>query len=253
MRCTTAGWPLVGLVSGLVALSGCTSGEPGRPPPPLPGLGVASNGEDRKPPREVLDNARGALLDGDGVHAVGALLLAGRAVQVDLLITADGGVNGTVRDGAARVQVVRSGSEVLVRGDPALATFLGVAPAAAQAGAADDLYRRAVASPVDSLALPALADRLLRPGGEPEPLRTGDVDGSPAVVVSVGASRIWVAATGPPLPLRVAGGPDVPGVLALADQLALPSPATLPSGSIATATDPTATAPPPTPTTRETP
>jgi len=242
-----------------VALAGC-SGSGRRQPLPLPGLGVSSNGEQDKTGAEVLTDARRALLAAPGVHAVGALAVGGQALQVDLVLTREGVVSGSVTSAGLRAQVVRSAAgRVLVRGAPELAILLGVPAGPAAAG--DDRYHLAsgpagggasgdpggAVGPVEALALPALADRLLGPGapeqpttagqgGVPDPaVSPGDADGARSVVVTVAGARVWVAATGTPWPQRVAGGATVPGVLELGDYEALPSPAAVPSGSAATA------------------
>lgn len=233
-------------VAALIAAGGCTGGGGGQPPP-LPGLGVARNGEEQRSPREVLDDARAALLDVPSVQVVGDLTLAGRALRVDLVLTRAGALSGLLEGGGERVQVVRVPADatgrVLVRGSAGLAVTLGLPAADAAATSTDDRYRAAtVGSPLDRLAVPTLADRLLRPAAEPAPgLGRGDVDGARAVTATAAGMRVWVAGTGRPLPLRVAGGPDVPGLLSLAVTTPPASPASVAGDSLVLPT-PTATA-----------
>jgi len=232
--------PVAVATAAAVVLAACTAGgagEGGGRPAPVAGLGVTSNGEDGHSPRRVLDDARGALLATPGVHAVGSLDVAGRSLTVDLVLASDGSLSGLLSAGSARVQVVRDGGRVQVRGARELAVAMGV-PAGAAAAAGDRYVAAAPGGPVDGLALPALADQLLRTEVDPVPgLGSGDVDGASAVIVRVGAGRVWVAATGRPWPLRLAGVPGVPGVLELSEHETPPSPATLPS------TTPTSTTP----------
>lgn len=231
-----------------VVLAACTAGGRGGAggaggrPAPVAGLGVTSNGEDGHSPRRVLEDARGALLATPGVHAVGSLEVAGRSLTVDLVLASDGRLSGLLSAGSARVQVVRDGGRVQVRGARELAVAMGV-PAGAAATAGDRYVAAAPGGPVDGLALPALADQLLRTEVDPVPgLGSGDVDGASAVIVRVGAGRVWVAATGRPWPLRLAGVPGVPGVLELSEHETPPSPATLPS-TTPTELTPTSTTP----------
>ena len=242
--------PVVAATAAAVVLAACTAGGAGGPGGrPVAGLGVTSNGEDGHSPRRVLDDARGALLATPGVHAVGSLEVAGQSLTVDLVLASDGRLSGLLSAGSARVQVVRDGGRVQVRGARELAVAMGV-PAGAAAAAGDHYVTAAPGGPVDGLALPALADQLLRTEVDPVPgLSSGDVDGASAVIVRVGAGRVWVAATGRPWPLRLAGVPGVPGVLELSEHETPPSPATLPSttppSTTPTSTTPTSTTQPP--------
>ena len=224
---------LLGTLLAVSSLAGCRgTGDGG--PPTLPAVGGPDNGERDRLPAQVLLDARAALLASPAVAAVGDLALPGGHAVVDLLLTREGGVSGSLAVGTRRLQVLRRVTggvpTAVVRGDAALAASMG---AAAPSEAAADF----VAVPagddaaLSALALPRLAERLVPtvPQAVPEAGATvGDVDGTRAVVVVVAGARISVSDSGTPEPLRVAGGPAVPGVLDL-DTTADPALPSLPS------------------------
>lgn len=222
----------------------CTSRAPDRPPPPLPGVGVAANGELVRSSQDVLRDAAEALRAAASVHVTGDLVLAGRPLDVDLIVTRAGGLSGLLRDPPdrfprARVQVVRAPGDdapTLVHGDAGLAEALGLDTEAAVAGVADDRYRAARSgSPVAALTLTGLAALLVpAPGAAATAPQGSDVNGTPAVLIASAGARVWVAGTGTPLPLRVAGGPTVPGLVDLDVPSPAPSPALVPTVSVVT-------------------
>jgi len=244
-----AGWGAVAVVASVPLLAACR-GTGGGQPPVLPEVGAANNGERAHRATQVLLDARSAFLAQPAVHAVGDLALPMGPLTVDLVLTRDGGVVGSLARGTRRLQVLRTvggpDPAASVRGDAGLAAGLG-ATAAAQADFV--AVPAGATAPIAALALPALADRLLPspPAATPSPgLVLGDVDGARAVMVTVGGARVSVSDSGAPRLLRVAGGAAVPGVLELGTDVptALPTLPAIPSPTPSAIPSPT---PSPTP------
>jgi hypothetical protein len=185
---------LLGLA--LFALAGCGGGS--------------SNGEEKKTAAQIVADARQAALAASSVHVTGAGTDSGRPLKLDLTIGHDS-AKGHLEESGASFDVIRVGNTVYVRGDEAfLKKFGGTA-------AATLFHNRWLKGSISDPQLGALApltdlkqffEGVLGQHGVIK--KTGATTRNGAKVVEIRdttqGGSLFVAATGEPFPLALAGG-----------------------------------------------
>jgi hypothetical protein len=172
--------------------------------------GSSSNGEGKKSAAQVVADAKQAALAATSVHVTGAGTDNGRPLKLDLTIGRNGAKGHLVESGAS-FDVIRVGDTVYVRGDDAfLKKFGGTA-------AATLFHGRWLKGPISDAQLGALA-----PLTDLERFFAGVLDqhgvlqnkgettrnGTKAVEIrdTTQGGSLFVAATGDPYPIALAGG-----------------------------------------------
>lgn len=170
----------------------------------------SSAGEASKSPATIATDARAAADAASSVHVKGSISAQGQAVPVDLRITATGAV-GTGSFGGATVQLIRSGSNIYVRGaQQVFGSFLGARAAAK----ADDHWIEIPASLpqlaqlADLTGKSSLLQTLLTSTKPAAKHGTRVINGVTAVAISGfgsdGSGQLLVATSGKPYPVQLA-------------------------------------------------
>lgn len=174
------------------------------------GCGGGSSGEASKSAQQVVSDASHAAAAASTVHVVGTATVQGQQVPVDLRLTADGSGVGTSQFAGTRVDLVRKGDSVYVRGaQKVFAAFLG-----AKAAAVIDGHWVQISTSLPQLQqfasttdMKALVRQALTPSKTPGKTGTQTVDGRKVVAVSGfgtdGSGTLLVAASGTPYPVRM--------------------------------------------------
>ncbi|WP_152644871.1 hypothetical protein [Kitasatospora griseola] len=175
---------------------------------PAPG---ADNGVAGLPAAEILQRSARALRDARSVRAVGTIAGGGQPITMDLRLDTDGNCTGTLsQTDVGGFQVVKAGQQLWVKPDQAFWQSHGGSALADQVG---DRYLKTTSDDPDFgeigtlCDLGGLADQL---GAATSDLTKGaatTVQGRPAVPLArstdTGTATLYVAAQGPPVPLRL--------------------------------------------------
>ena len=180
-----AAW-VVGLT---LLIAGCGSGDS-----QVGGGGAGDNGVAAKSAEEILAEASTALKAAQSVHLKGTLKEDDRAVSVDLRLGRDAAQGSIVYGPDASVELIKTGGKLY----QSASTIAGPQP-----------WEIVPASEQDStgalLDLGRIADDMLEADGTLNKGATTTVAGQPAIAVQDTDSVLYVATTGTPYPLRVAG------------------------------------------------
>ncbi len=194
------------VAAGLTACGAGTTAGPAASSAQAPAATAGNNGIAGNKPEEVLARTRAALAAASAVRVKGNLPTEGQVTAIDLRIGKGLIGRGTITRGKVRVELLRRGSVVFVRGNAAFH------PAGTPAGA-ERLYLRMttkdakVADFAQLLDLRAMADELVPKSTTGLTLgKEVIVRGQPAVPLVSKDATILVAATGQPRPLQIAGG-----------------------------------------------
>lgn len=185
-----AGWllALAGVGAGLAA---CGSGGT-----------AALNGEQNKSAAEVVADAEQALAYARSVHVIGDSTTNGQKAHVDLRLTGANSV-GTITTGTANVSLITLGKTAYVKGygsqlSPAVAAKLR-----------NRWIKQSTTSGQGAFTIEAISTSLTRSFTPTGAVTRGKLHGHPVVIVhgtdAGQPAAIWVAATGPAYPLRLAG------------------------------------------------
>lgn len=204
--------PLLALVLSGVLLTACggddSDSAPSSAASSSPTGGSASGELAELSADEVLERAKRAFLASESVRIVGDITEGTESFSLDLRVSGSEGGRGSVSTSGVTFQIVRVGTDVYFQ---APASFYEQ-----QAGpeAAAELEGKFVKSTTDNpdfadLAsftdLQALADELFSPDGELEKTDVVEVDGQQVLGLrDSDGSVLYVAATGEPLPVRIA-------------------------------------------------
>jgi hypothetical protein len=193
------------LLVAVVFVAGCGGGGGGRT-----GAGHAS-GEAAKPPAEVVRDAVKALEGATAVHLSGHVVSGEQEIGIDISIVRGKGAAGTLTVGGAKVDLVLIGETTYIRGSPALWEQYTHSRTAAQLFAGQWLKVPSHNNPLEKLTN-LTSDRGLwneltsgRKGWHNQGATT--YRGHSVVAVSDAADgTLYVAASGTPYPVAIAGG-----------------------------------------------
>jgi len=177
------------------------------------GGGSKSNGEAGKSADQVVTDAQAAAVAARGVHVSGAITTSGVPLTLDLTLVKDTGARGSMSQANLKFEIVRVGDTVYVKGSDAfLRKFAG-------ATGAQLLHGKWLKGSTATGALAALAPltdiaKLFNGAlGSHGKLRNeGEQDYKGQKVVAIkdtsNGGTLYVAATGTPYPVGLAGGKD---------------------------------------------
>lgn len=202
--------PLVATLSA-VALVGCgsSSSSPGGTAPAKGGSPSASqqalNGEQTKPPQQVVADAKSALFNAPAVHVAGSVTKQGKTEKLDLQFQGEDSA-GTVSVLGTPLQIVKTTGQVYINAPEQfwskVAGSTSLAPKLANKWLKVDAGKVSGVSQFTLQGLAASLDASSKPL-KPQ-LGSDQVGGQKAVVVSEqDGSQLFVANTGAPLPLKI--------------------------------------------------
>ncbi len=187
-------------LAGATALAGCGSSSSG------------GNGEANKSGPEVVKDAAAALAKTDAVHFTGDQKTSDGAVKIDMQFQSDSSAGTVEKDGDA-IGLVVVGDTVYVKASAKFYESQGAA--AAQAEQYGDRYVKASstqAKSFDNFNLKGFSASLGETSTDSkveDKVVTDELDGKDVVVVSQSdGSKMYVAASGEPLPLKLTGSTD---------------------------------------------
>ena len=174
------------------------------------GGGSSSNGEAKKPAGQVIADAKSAALDAELVHVTGRGTDNGAPLKIDLWI-GNGKGKGHLEEDGLDFDVVRIGDTAYIKGGSAFLTKFAGAGAAALL---HDTWLKAPATTGRLAALASLTDKqqffkgVLGQHGKVENKGETDYKGQKAVEIrdATQGGSLFVAATGTPYPVALAGG-----------------------------------------------
>jgi hypothetical protein len=168
-----------------------------------------------KPARDILADAQAAFRSARSVRVTGRIArgTATDPIELDMRIARGVGARGQIVSDGVRVNLIRSGGRLWLRGRRFWQQAIGeevardigdrwvLVPPSAAAGAGPG---------IDAFSdLDGILEQLLTPEGDVAKGATQPIRGVPAIGLTGGSGTLWVAAEGRPYPLRVAGrGPD---------------------------------------------
>jgi len=186
------------------------------------GCGGSSSGEAQKSASQILADTKAAAQSAKSVHYVGTINQNGSRLHLDLQLVAGKGGKGTLTIGGHRIDIVRIGQKVYFKGDEAFyRQFAGAAAAQLLAG-------KWIASPSTSgnfSSFTPLTDigklfGLIKTKGTISKGAQSTVDGQKVIAITSsvpGSGTIYVATTGTPYPVELAGPSKSSGSLHFSD------------------------------------
>jgi hypothetical protein len=163
-----------------------------------------TNGLETQSPAQVRQAAAAALKAAKSVHVAGAAINNGKPVRADLRIQGNAS-SGTMELEGVKLEIITVGGTTYLKADQQTWATLGV-PAAAGQRLADRWVktRPQQVTGVTGFSLDNLAAQLMKGDSPWEPtVEQTTLDGNKVVVISQqDGSKLYVANTGPPYPLR---------------------------------------------------
>lgn len=189
------------------------------------GSSARSNGEASKPPQQILSDAATALRQVHSLRVYGTVTVDKRPTAVTLAVKPPSDLSIAMTQGASTAQMIVLGSSVYIKMSPAFARRQGNVPAPAAALISNRWLKvppgavGSAASLTKQFNLDTLSRCVVENHGTLTRAGTANVNGQPAVVIvdkgdkpGSTPSKLYVATTGPPLPLRaLATGAQRPG------------------------------------------
>jgi hypothetical protein len=169
----------------------------------------ASNGVENKPVNEILSSAKAALSKASSVHIKGSAKEDGDTFEIDMSVRGTDGGTGSITVEGKKVELIRSGKAVYMKGDDDFWTTFANAEAAKLLsgkwlkGTTEDPKLKDLASFTD---LSTLAAQFLKPGGTLTKDQKKTVNGTAAIGLkdaSKDGGILYVATTGEPYPLQL--------------------------------------------------
>jgi len=202
-----------GLTAGLAALllAGCGGDDdaPAASGSAASSSSDAGNGESEKTGPEVSEDAIDALEAAGSVHVEGDVTTEGEQTTFDIQLQGDDAA-GTLTLGDQSVELLRVDGTAYMKGDAALWTSFGVpAEAVGQLDGVWVLMPADAASGLETFTFDGFVDEIRggsggTGGNAEEEVATDELDGQDVVVVTDDdGSKLYVAATGEPYPLKV--------------------------------------------------
>jgi hypothetical protein len=189
------------LVAAAVLLAGCGGSTKAAPP----------NGEASKPAQQVLADAKAAATSASSAHVAGKLVSDGTRITLDLSMARDEGAKGSVSVNDLGFDLVKIGDTAYIKGSDAFYRHF------AGATVAQLIHGKWVKAPTTSKQFRSFADLASVSGlfarisaNHGKLVNDGKVtyQGEPVVVIRDASddSKLYVAATGKPYPVALAGG-----------------------------------------------
>jgi len=200
-----------GLTAGLAALllAGCGGGDDDSSSAGASASSDAGNGASEKTGPEVTEDAIDALEAAGSVHVEGDVTTDGETTSMDIQLQGDDAA-GTIGLGGQTVELIRVGGTAYMKGDAALWTSFGVpAEAVGQLAGTWVLMPPGADSGLDTFTFDGFVEEIRggaggTGGNAEEEVATDELDGQDVVVVTDDdGSKLYVAATGEPYPLKV--------------------------------------------------
>jgi len=194
---------LAGLASAIVLLAGC---------------GGSSGGEAQKSGSQILTDARTAAQSATAVHYSGSIDQNGTKLHLDLTLVAGKGGKGTITIGGHKIDLVRIGQKVYFKGDEAFySQFAGATAAELLAGK----WIEAPSTTANFASFTPLTDigklfGLIKAQGTITKGTQSTVDGQKVIAITSskpGTGTIYVATSGKPYPVELAGPSSSSGSL----------------------------------------
>ena len=182
------------------------------------GCGGSSGGEAQKSPTQILTDTRTAAQSATSVHYAGSIDENGTKLQLDLTLVAGKGGKGTITIGGHRIDIVRVGQKVYFKGDEAFwRQYAGAAAAKLVAGK----WISAPSASGSFASFTPLTDigklfGLLKTKGTIKKGAQSTVDGQKVIAITSsepGTGTIYVATSGKPYPVELAGPSSSSGSL----------------------------------------
>ena len=199
-----------GLTAGLAALllAGCGGGDDASPAAGS-SAGDSGNGASEKTGPEVSEDAIDALEAAGSVHVEGDVTTDGEQTAFDIQLQDDDAA-GTITLGGQTVELIRVDGTAYMKGDAALWSSFGVpAEAVGQLAGTWVLMPPGADSGLETFTFDGFVDEIRggsggTGGNAQEEVETDELDGQDVVVVTDdNGSKLYVAATGEPYPLKV--------------------------------------------------
>ncbi|HVM57415.1 MAG TPA: hypothetical protein VMT74_08130 [Gaiellaceae bacterium] len=198
----TAG--VTALVTAVVLLAGCG--------------GSSSNGEAGKSAAQILTDTKAAALAASSVHYAGTINENGSKLDLDMQLASGKGGKGTITIGGHRIDIVRIGPKVYFKGDEAFyRQFAGATAAKLFAGK----WIMAPSTNGNFASFTPLTDMaklfgLIKNEGKLAKGAESTVDGQKVIAITsskAGTGTLYVATTGKPYPVELAGPSSSSGAL----------------------------------------
>jgi hypothetical protein len=170
------------------------------------GGGKSSNGEEKKTPTQIFDDAKAAVRQASSFHVVGDTGQGSDKISLDVSLSPSRG-GGRITVKGATLQLVVSGGELYLKADEASWSKLS-----GEAGAAQLLANRWVKAPTTNANFRDLAGIVdsskfldgLKPEGRVTKQAVTKLDGNSAIPLADSrGGTLYVAATGPPYILKI--------------------------------------------------
>jgi hypothetical protein len=186
------------------------------------GCGGSSSGEAQKSAAQILTDTKAAAQSATSVHYVGTINQNGSSLHLDMQLVAGKGGKGTITIGGHKIDIVRIGQKVYFKGDEAFyRQYAGKAAAQLLAG-------KWIAAPSTSgnfASFTPLTDigklfGLIKTKGTTSKGAQSTVDGQKVIAITSsvpGTGTIYVATTGKPYPVELAGPSGKAGSLHFSD------------------------------------
>jgi len=199
---------LAGLAAAILLLAGCG--------------GSSSSGEAQKSAAQILADTKATAQSATSVHYVGTINQNGSSLHLDMQLVAGKGGKGTITIGGHKIDVVRIGGKVYFKGDEAFyRQYAGAATAQLLAG-------KWIAAPSASgnfSSFTPLTDigklfGLIKTKGKISKGAASTVDGQKVIALTSsgpGTGTIYVATSGEPYPVELAGPSSKAGSLHFSD------------------------------------
>ena len=200
-----------GLTAGLAALllAGCGGGDDDASPAAESAAGESGNGLSEKTGPEVSEDAIDALEAAGSVHVEGDVTADGEQTAFDIQLQGDDAAGTITLDGQT-VELLRVDGTAYMKGDAALWSSFGVPDVAVgQLAGTWVQMPQGADSGLETFTFDGFVDEIRggsdgAGGDAQEEVETGELDGQDVVVVTEdGGSKLYVAATGEPYPLKV--------------------------------------------------
>jgi hypothetical protein len=195
---------LAGLAAAVLLVAGCG--------------GSSSSGETGKSAAQILTDTKAAAQSATSVHYVGTINQNGSSLHLDLQLVAGKGGKGTITIGGHKIDIVRIGQKVYFKGDEAFyRQYAGAAAAQLLAGK----WIMAPSATGNFASFTPLTDigklfGLIKTKGTITKGAESTVDGQKVIAITSsepGTGTIYVATTGKPYPVELAGPSSKSGSL----------------------------------------
>jgi hypothetical protein len=152
---------------------------------------------------EILDAAREASSTATAVHVAGTM----QGSTIDFSYVRDKGASGTLTEGADTIDLIQIGDTSYIRANRSFWEQMGdaaTAKAVADKWVSAPSTQRGFAALTEIADMQAMLDQVLRPTGAIEKGEPTTLDGADVIPLTSREGTLLIAATGEPLPLKIA-------------------------------------------------